>query len=186
MGAAGLKALFLDRDGVINVDHGYVHRIEQVEFRDGIFELVRDAKQRGYATVVVTNQAGIGRGFYTEAEFQHLSAWMMAEFERRGASIDRIYHCPDHPEFGLGAYRRQSPFRKPMPGMLLKAAVDLGLTLPDSVMVGDSESDIEAGIRAGVRCNVLVIESEADFDQARQRTRADVVVSSLRDIVAHL
>lgn len=186
MSASGVKALFLDRDGVINLDHGYVHRIEQVEFRDGIFELVRAAKLRGYAVVVVTNQAGIGRGFYTEDDFQRLTAWMLTEFEGRDASIDRIYHCPDHPEFGVGAYRRESMFRKPGPGMLLKAATDLGLTLPDSVMVGDTESDIEAGIRAGLRCNVLVIESGADFELARQRTRADVVVSSLHAIVAYL
>ena len=149
-------ALFLDRDGVINEDHGYVYRKEDVVFVEGIFDLCRAARARGMAIVVITNQAGIGRGYYTEADFRALSAWMLDEFARRGAPIDRIYHCPDHPEHGLGDYKRDSFDRKPNPGMILKAQRDLDLDLAASVLVGDKESDIEAGRRAGVGQNILV------------------------------
>lgn len=186
MSGAGRKALFLDRDGVINVDHGYVHLAEDVEFREGIFELVRAARELGYAVVVVTNQAGIGRGYYTEEDFQRLSAWMLSVFAAEGAAIDRIYHCPDHPEHGIGVHRRESAFRKPQPGMLLQARAELGLCLADSVMVGDKDSDIEAGRRAGVRRTVLVTGTEAEAESARAEARADLVVSSLHAIVPHL
>ena len=151
MNAAALRpALFLDRDGVINVDHGYVHKPEQVSFIPGIFELVARARAAGMAVVVVTNQAGIGRGYYSEADFLAFTAWMQAAFERRGAPIDRVYFCPDHPEHGLGAYKRDTPMRKPGPGMLLQAAQELQLDLARSVMVGDTENDMLAGIAAGV------------------------------------
>lgn len=183
--APGRKALFLDRDGVVNVDHGYVYRVDQVQFLDGIFDLVRHARERGYAVVVVTNQAGIGRGYYTEDDFLSLSAWMLEEFERRGAPVDRIYHCPSHPEHGVGEHRCDSPMRKPHPGMLLQAAKDLGLWLPGSVMVGDKESDIVAGVRAGVARTILV-DSSAKSILPGHSTRADVVVSTLADIHAYL
>lgn len=179
------RALFLDRDGVINVDHGYVHRIEEFDLLDGIFELIRAARARGYAIVVVTNQAGIGRGYYGEEDFQRLSAWMLERFEREGARIDRIYHCPDHPE-GVGVYRRESPMRKPQPGMLLQAARDLALDLGTSVLVGDKETDIEAGLRAGLHCTILLTASETEAAGARQRTRAAAVVHSLRMIEPYL
>lgn len=153
-------ALFLDRDGVINVERHYVHRIEDFEFVDGIFELCRTAQTLGLRLVVVTNQAGIGRGYYTTADFEHLTAWMLRQFATRGIAIDRVYHCPYHPTAGLGAYRRDSPDRKPAPGMILKARADLDLDLSRSVLVGDKPSDIAAGRAAGVRHNVLLLGGE--------------------------
>jgi D-glycero-D-manno-heptose 1,7-bisphosphate phosphatase len=179
------KALFLDRDGVINADHGYVHRPDQVQFCDGIFELVRQARRRGYAVVVVTNQAGIGRGHYGEADFQKLSAWMLEQFDQQGAPIDRIYHCPDHPTHGIGPYRRESDWRKPNPGMLLQAASDLGLSLAQSIMVGDKGSDIQAGQRAGVARTVRVVHPAGASDD-EVNVRADVQVSTLAEIIQHL
>lgn len=169
------RALFLDRDGIVNHDDGYTHRIEQFRFRDGIFELVRTAREGGYAVVIVTNQAGIGRGYYGEEDFQRLTAWMLQQFHDRGADIDRVYHCPDHPEHGIGAYRRESPWRKPAPGMLLQAAADLDLDLAASVLVGDSETDIEAGRRAGLRRTILVTDRPV-------QTLADHVVASLAEV----
>lgn len=144
------RALFLDRDGVINVNHGYVHKQENFEFIDGIFELVRKAREFGYIVVVVTNQAGIGRGFYTEDDFLRLTDWMNAEFIARGAAVDAVYFCPDHPTHGVGHYRRDSQMRKPAPGMLLKAREELGIEMALSIMVGDKRSDMQAGAAAGV------------------------------------
>jgi D-glycero-D-manno-heptose 1,7-bisphosphate phosphatase len=185
MSGQARKALFLDRDGVVNVDRGYVHRIDQIEFCPGIFDLVHHARRKGYAVVIVTNQAGIGRGLYTEGDFARLSAWMLGEFARCDAVVDRIYHCPDHPQHGIGAYRRDSPMRKPQPGMLLQAAADLGLDLKSSIMVGDKESDIAAGIAAGVALTVLLAPELAE-PGAAPATRAGLVVQSLRAIVDHL
>lgn len=148
-------ALFLDRDGVINIDHAYVCRQEQCEFVEGIFELCSLAKELGYMVFVVTNQAGIGRGYYTEQEFLEFTEWMCGVFEGRGVVIDKVYFCPFHPEYGVGRYKVDSPFRKPRPGMILQAAEEFGVDLEHSVLVGDKESDIEAGLAAGIGCNLL-------------------------------
>jgi D-glycero-D-manno-heptose 1,7-bisphosphate phosphatase len=148
-------ALFLDRDGVINVDHAYVHRREDFDFVDGIFELCRLARQRGYLIFVVTNQAGIGRGKYTEQDFHALTEWMCGVFKAEGAPIDKVYFCPYHAEHGVGAYKIDSPFRKPNPGMILQAAAEYGVNLAGSVLLGDNETDVQAGVAAGVGCNLL-------------------------------
>jgi D-glycero-D-manno-heptose 1,7-bisphosphate phosphatase len=100
--------LLLDRDGVINEDAGYLHRIEDCRFIDGVFEMVRAFADRGFAVAIVTNQSGIGRGLYGVEEFENLMAWMRDEFGRRGARIDAVYHCPDHPTEGIGEYRREN------------------------------------------------------------------------------
>ncbi len=144
------RALFLDRDGVINVEKNYVHRIEDFEFLPGIFELCATARALGFALVVITNQAGIGRGYYTEADFQRLTDWMLGEFRARGIAIERVYHCPYHPTAGVGEYRCDSFDRKPNPGMILKARDELHLDLNACVLIGDKDSDIAAGRTAGV------------------------------------
>ena len=143
-------ALFLDRDGVINIDSGYVYRIAEVEFVDGIFELVAAAKHAGYLVVIVTNQSGIGRGYYNEADFHALMNWMQARFVERGGQIDAVYFCPYHPEHGIGTYRRDSDCRKPAPGMLLQAQRELDVNLAFSIFIGDMPSDMAAGFAAGV------------------------------------
>jgi D-glycero-D-manno-heptose 1,7-bisphosphate phosphatase len=176
--SAGRRALFLDRDGVINVDHGYVHRPEHFEFMPGIFALVRTARELGLAVVVVTNQAGIGRGLYTEADFLQLTRWMLARFTEESAAIERVYHCPTHPTAGIGAYKVDSPMRKPGPGMLLLARDELALDLPRSVLLGDKISDVQAGLAAGVGSNWLLgpdtplpagAQRVASLDDARRR-----------------
>ena len=143
-------ALFLDRDGVINHEVGYLHRSEEVRWVPGIFSLCHTAVTLGYRLVVVTNQSGIGRGLYTTAEFEGLMRWMRAEFRARGIGLDGVYHCPYHPEHGVGEWRREHEDRKPGPGMLLRAARELRLTLPRSVMVGDRCSDVAAANAAGL------------------------------------
>ena len=147
---APLRALFLDRDGVINDDIGYLHEIAKCRFVEGIFDLAYRFAEAGFAVVVVTNQAGIGRGYYTDADFDLLMRWMCDEFARRRVTIAAVYHCPDHPTEGMGQYRRDTPRRKPGPGMFLEAARDLGLDLQRSWSVGDKPSDVEAARAAGV------------------------------------
>jgi D-glycero-D-manno-heptose 1,7-bisphosphate phosphatase len=142
-------ALFLDRDGVINVDHGYVHRPDQVEWVAGIFDLAKAAVAQNLKPIIVTNQAGIGRGYYAESDFHELMAWMRAEFAAHAAHVTDIYFCPDHPD-GLGEYKKISDRRKPAPGMLLEAARDHGLDLANSWIIGDHLTDMQAGKSAGL------------------------------------
>lgn len=172
-------ALFLDRDGVINIDHAYVSKPEDFEFVDGIFELCRTAKRHGYLIFVVTNQAGIGRGFYTEEDFLKLTEWMCGVFKDQGVIIDKVYFCPSHPEHGVGEYKVDSPFRKPGPGMILQAAEEFDVDLARSLVVGDKESDIQAGISGGVGCNLLYFPSGVEDEI---ETAASAVVGSLADV----
>lgn len=144
------RALFLDRDGVINANHGYVHTPERTDWVPGIFELVAAAHAKGYLPIVVTNQAGIGRGYYSEAQFLDYTAWQHREFAQRGARLLATYWCPHHPEAGQGDYKVVCGCRKPQPGMLLAAARDFALDLGASVLIGDSDSDLQAAHAAGV------------------------------------
>lgn len=149
------KALFLDRDGVINVDREYVSKPDDFTFIDGIFELCRRAGRCHYRIVVITNQSGIARGYYDEATLGQLHEWMRVQFAGRGIEIAGIYHCPHHPEVGDHPYRQTCDCRKPAPGMLLAAAKDLKLDLGRSVIVGDKARDMQAGLAAGVGRRIL-------------------------------
>lgn len=160
MSGASRPALFLDRDGVINHEIGYLHRPEDVRWVEGIFRLCRKARSLGYRLVVVTNQSGIGRGLYTTEEFQALMGWMGAEFRVEGAPLDAVYHCPYHPTHGVGEWRQEHEDRKPGPGMLLRAARDLDLDLSRSWMVGDRCSDVSAANAAGLRGAFLLRGTE--------------------------
>ena len=144
------RALFLDRDGVINHETNYLFRAADIRWVDGIFPLCRTALRLGYKLVVVTNQSGIARGIYTETDFHALTDWMRSEFLAQRAPLDAVYFCPYHPVQGVGPYKREHPDRKPGPGMLLRAARDLSLNLAQSVLVGDQCSDITAAHAAGV------------------------------------
>jgi D-glycero-D-manno-heptose 1,7-bisphosphate phosphatase len=177
------RALFLDRDGVINVDHGYVHRIEDFEFLPGIFELVRAARGRDLLPVVVTNQAGIARGYYDEAQFERLTVWMMARFAAEGATLERVYHCPTHPTEGIGQYRVDSIDRKPGPGMLLRARDELGLDLGASIMLGDKASDMRAGQAAGVGRLLLLCAGPDPSDELPSGTRRVATLAEARAVI---
>ena len=145
------RALFLDRDGVINVDYGYVCRLEEFHFIEGIFDLVHAANKAGFLVIVVTNQAGIARGYYTEQVFLDLMNWMQDQFIANKCHIDAIYYSPFHPEFGLGQYLKKSDCRKPSPGMLFRAAAELCVNLEQSIMVGDKQSDMQAALAAKIK-----------------------------------
>jgi D-glycero-D-manno-heptose 1,7-bisphosphate phosphatase len=156
------RALFLDRDGVINEEVGYLHRAEDVRFVEGIFSLCRTAASLGYRLIVVTNQAGIARGFYTEADFESLMVWMRSAFEAEGVKLDAVYHCPFHPEHGVGQYKREHEDRKPGPGMLRRGAREFAIELGESVLVGDRCSDIAAANTAGLRQAFLMHGTEPE------------------------
>lgn len=183
---SGRVALFLDRDGVINEEIGYLHRFEEVRFVDGIVPLLQLANRLGVFTCVVTNQAGIGRGLYTEAQFQELMRRMRGALGEQGAVLDAVYHSPFHPEHGLGEYRRDTPCRKPAPGMLLQAAAEHGLDVGRSVMVGDRCSDMAAGAAAGVPDLFLLNSAEAcTLPGVRPIERLEAVVAHLKQAAAN-
>lgn len=173
------RALFLDRDGIINHDPGYVFRIEEFVFIDGIFELCHAAVNDGYLLIVVTNQAGIARGYYSEADFLRLTGWMCHRFEKERAPITKVFYCPFHPQHGKGDYLAESFDRKPNPGMLLRAAAEFQISLADSAMLGDKESDMEAARRAGLDLRIL-LRPEPDKDAGE--TFATHVVNSLAEV----
>lgn len=176
-------ALFLDRDGVINVDYAYVHKQQDFVFIDGIFELCRKAKQLGFLIFVITNQAGVGRGYYTEEDFWQLTDWMCRVFRDNGVIIDQVYFCPFHPQNGIGRYKKDSPDRKPKPGMILSAVKQYDVDLARSVLVGNMESDIQAGIAAGIGCNLLYIDHSGE---SSSETESTAVIDQLSQAEAFL
>ena len=144
-------ALFLDRDGVINVDRNYVYRIADFEWVEGAKDAIRRFNDMGWWIFVVTNQSGIARGYYTEEQMQELHDWITAELSNTGARIDRFYHCPFHEEGTIARYRKDSFDRKPKPGMLIRAMTDFPVIKERSFLIGDKQADLEAAQAAGVR-----------------------------------
>jgi len=176
------KALFLDRDGVINIEGCYVHTRDTFRFQDGIFDLCRAAQALEYLLVVVTNQAGIARGYYTEGEYLDLTDWILANFLEHQIQIARVYHCPYHPIHGIGEYRRDSFDRKPNPGMLLRAKGEFDLDLASCLLIGDKLSDIAAGQAAGVGTTILLDSSHME---GFENDGSHYVSNSLRNIRRH-
>ena len=159
------KALFLDRDGVINIDKGYVYKIEDIEFIDGIFELCKYVISRNYLIIIITNQAGIGRGLYSEHDFKVLTDWIEKVFLSNGIFIDKTYFCPFHKIHGKGKYLKDSFDRKPNPGMILKASKEKSINLSNSILIGDKISDLLAGEAAGIGNNILFdVESKITLE----------------------
>ena len=157
------SALFLDRDGVINVDHGYVHRKEDFVFVDGIFDLTKQAADKDFRIVIITNQSGIGRGLYSEEQFLELSDWLAEKFRSAGVIGLETYFCPHHPEMAINEYRVFCDCRKPRPGLLFKAAEDLQIDLNSSIFIGDSDTDMEAAYSAGVPNRIQLSKSGSQY-----------------------
>lgn len=151
MPARRRRAVIFDRDGVLNVDHGYVFEADKLEWIAGAKRAVRRCNDASVLAIVVTNQSGIGRGYYDEAAMHALHAQMQADLAAEGAHLDAIYWCPFHPEALTEALRHPDhPDRKPNPGMILKALADWNLDPADVILIGDKETDMEAARRAGV------------------------------------
>lgn len=141
------KAIFLDRDGVINIDKGHVHKIKDFVFYKDTFKAI-SLIPKEYKIIIVTNQAGIAKGMYTEKQFLELTNWMLKKFKSKGIKIDKVYYCPHHPEGSIKKYTKKCNCRKPNPGMLKKAAKDFNLDFKKSWLIGDHEKDIIAGKKA--------------------------------------
>ena len=152
------KAVFFDRDGVLNVDVDYLYKISDLRWVEGAREAVAYLTQAGYKIFVVTNQSGIARGYYTVAQMQELHDFMQREIEARGGKITKFYYCPHHKEGKVAEYAKDCDCRKPKPGLLLQAAKDFNIDLSQSIMIGDSDRDVEAGKAAGCR-SVLIVRN---------------------------
>ncbi|MCF2859026.1 D-glycero-beta-D-manno-heptose 1,7-bisphosphate 7-phosphatase [Pseudoalteromonas sp. SMS1] len=174
------KAVFLDRDGVINHDHAYVHTIDEFDFIDGVFEACQRFCQEGYKIIVVTNQSGIGRGYYDEQQFNLLSEWMCQQFAMHQVEVSGVYFCPHHPKKALPEYLQRCDCRKPEPGMLLRAMQEHDIDPAQSIMVGDKLSDMGAAKAAGVTTKILV-RSGQKFDE-EGASEADFVCDALSDV----
>ncbi len=175
-----VPAIFLDRDGTLNVDHGYVHEIDEFQFIDGVIDACRELKQMGFALVLITNQSGIARGKFTEDQFLQLTEWMDWSMADRGVDLDGIYYCPHHSEYGEGEFRQECDCRKPKPGMLLSAQKELNIDMAASYIVGDKIEDMQAGLAANVGTKVLVRTGKPVT--AEGEAFADLVLDSLAEL----
>ena len=178
--AKSVPAIFLDRDGTINVDHGYVHEIDNFEFIDGVIDAMRELKKMGFALVVVTNQSGIARGKFTEAQFETLTEWMDWSLADRDVDLDGIYYCPHHPQGSVEEFRQVCDCRKPHPGMFLSARDYLHIDMAASYMVGDKLEDMQAAAAASVGTKVLVRTGKPITPEAENA--AEWVLNSLADL----
>ncbi|WP_145513228.1 D-glycero-beta-D-manno-heptose 1,7-bisphosphate 7-phosphatase [Yersinia massiliensis] len=175
-----VPAIFLDRDGTINVDHGYVHEIDNFQFIDGVIDACRELKEMGFALVLVTNQSGIARGMFTEAQFLSLTEWMDWSLADRGVDLDGIYFCPHHPDGSVAEFREICECRKPLPGMLLQAQNEMNIDMAASYMVGDKIEDMQAALAANIGTKVLVRTGKPVT--AEGEAAADWVLNSLADL----
>ncbi|GAB5458737.1 MAG: D-glycero-beta-D-manno-heptose 1,7-bisphosphate 7-phosphatase [Henriciella sp.] len=159
-------ALFLDRDGVLNIDRGYIARVEDFEWIDGAIDCIKAFKARGWLIFIVTNQSGIAFNLYTEADMQAVHTHMLETIEAAGTEIDHIYFCPYHAEGTDPKYRNDSFDRKPKPGMLLKAMADYPVQREASFLIGDKKTDIEAAHAAGILGFLFSCGNLSDFAES--------------------
>lgn len=177
------RAIFLDRDGVLNVDKGFVHRWQDFEWKDNAIEGLLALQGLGYDLVVVTNQSGLARGFYGLDAYQELTHQMQQALTNRGVHLLGVYHCPHHPEGIVKNWAVTCHCRKPMPGLLMQAALDHGISLRDSIMVGDRWTDVEAGRVAGVGACYLINPIHKDSSPSLEGVHG---FDNLVDLALHL
>jgi D-glycero-D-manno-heptose 1,7-bisphosphate phosphatase len=179
----GKPAAFLDRDGVINVDAGYVHRVPDFRFILGALSACRDLYSAGYELFVVTNQAGIARGYYDEKAFHDLTEWMRSQFAEAGAPLAGVYYCPHHPEGRVARFTRDCNCRKPAPGLIAQAAAEHQIDLSRSFLVGDKASDLVAAERAGVPESYLVRPGVGGVDREGSSDCFDSLAAVVRHVL---
>ena len=177
-------AIFLDRDGVINVDHGYVHEIKHFEFIPGVLEALKIFKDHGYLTVIITNQAGVAYRMYEEIDVKLLHAWMQEQLALKNLAFDGIYYCPHHDLKGVGIYKCNCNCRKPKIGLIEQACQDLAIDLSNSYMVGDRVTDVETGINAHLKGSYLVRTGKPITEDGQKK--ADHVFSDLLEFAQQI
>ena len=165
-----IKTIFLDRDGVINKEINYLHKIEDFEFIDGVFEACQYLQSLEYKIIVITNQSGISRGLYTKNDYQIITKWMVSQFMKNNISILDTFHCPHLPDSGCNC-------RKPKPGMLLNAKNKYDIDMKKSWMIGDKETDITAAISSGIT-NTILVKSGHKINEAD--SRAKFIIDSIK------
>ncbi|AEW76462.1 LOW QUALITY PROTEIN: D,D-heptose 1,7-bisphosphate phosphatase [Aggregatibacter actinomycetemcomitans ANH9381] len=173
------KAVFLDRDGTLNIDYGYVHEINHFRFIDGSIEALKN-KNMGYLLVLVTNQSGIARGYFTEQQFLQLTEWMDWSLADRGVDLDGIYYCPHHPEAKITEFKQDCDCRKPKSGMLLQGIKELNIDPSRSIMIGDKTEDLLAGKGAKIGTTILVRTGKEVTSEGEKE--ADYVLDSIADL----
>ena len=166
-----IKTIFLDRDGVINNEVNYLHKIDGFELIDGIFDACLYFQKLGYKIIIVTNQSGIARGYYSESDYQKLTQWMLGQFEKNNINILDIFHCPHGPNSTCNC-------RKPMPGMFLNAKTKHSIDMKQSWMIGDKEVDIIAANAAGIK-NTILVKYNHNIDKSD--SKATFVVDSIKE-----
>ncbi|BCR05181.1 D,D-heptose 1,7-bisphosphate phosphatase [Desulfuromonas versatilis] len=179
------RAVFLDRDGTINVEKDYLYKIEDFEFIPGVPEAIKKLKEAGFLVIVVTNQSGVARGFYSLEDVEVLHRHIQDELAKIGTSIDAFYVCPHHPTEGFGEFRRKCNCRKGKPGMLLEAAREHEIDLVASFMVGDKIADIEAGKAAGC-AQILVLTGYGHIEIDRMELQKVQIADTLAHAAARI
>lgn len=166
------KTIFLDRDGVINKEKNYLYKIESFEFINGVFYACQYLEDLNYKIIIITNQSGISRGYYTESDFQKLTKWMLGQFNNNNIDILDVIHCPHLPSDFCDC-------RKPKPGMLLSAKTKYNIDMENSWMIGDKENDIQAAHNAGIR-NTILVKSGHEIDELNSNSK--FILNSIKDI----
>jgi D-glycero-D-manno-heptose 1,7-bisphosphate phosphatase len=167
------KAIFLDRDGVINKEKNYLYKKEDFEFIDGVFDACKYFQKLGYQLIIITNQSGIARGYYQEEDFQKLTQWMLRKFTNQGLRILDVFFCPHGPESTCNC-------RKPKPGMLLEARGKYNIDMKNSWMIGDKEADVQAANAAGIE-NTILVKTGHNIDETN--SDAKFILKSMQDTI---
>ncbi len=179
------KAVFLDRDGTIIEDCGYPHERSQISFLPGASEAIRQLNKNGFKVIVVTNQAGVARGYFTEGTVREINKYLQEALAEKGALIDGFYYCPHHPEGVIEPYRQVCHCRKPNPGMIEEAVRDFGIDVKKSFIIGDHLSDVEAGQRAGCR-TILLARPDSPAGSSATAVTPGYIAPNLGEAVAWL
>lgn len=179
------KAVLLDRDGTIIEDSGYIGEIDRVSFLPGAGKAIKLLNENGFKVIIITNQAGVARGYFTEETVREINGYIQESMAREGASIDMFYYCPHHIDGVIEEYRKDCYYRKPNPGMIEKAIRDFDIDLKECFVIGDKISDIEAGRRAGCKTILLAGEQSLENDEKIARM-SDYITPDLYEAIQWL
>lgn len=177
------KVVFLDRDGVINVDTGYLYRVQDLDYVPYFFDMARFFAEQGYSFVIVTNQSGIGRGYYSEQDLHKLMAHISKDFEARNLNLLAYYYCPHHPKAKINEFRTNCSCRKPGTEMVLRATSEHALDLSEAVMIGDNISDVQCGDRAGVGLNIWISGKKTWPADEGEKPSSTLIAEFIKDVI---